>query len=144
VRYLLERAGDAFGAVLGPLLALALIALGEPAHRVMLLSIVPGVLAFLAMVILVVESPRDVPPVTRTFRASLTETPSPFRRYLGGILLFGCGDFSRTMLILHVTRHAEGALFGWEGATLSIALYARDCGIEFSSRMARTSRAADS
>ena len=119
----MERAGDAFGAVLGPLLALALMASGVPAHHVMLWSIVPGTLAFLAIAFLVVERPRDHPHTTRTVRASLAATPPPFRRYLGGILLFGCGDFSRTMLILYVTQHAQGTLFAWQGATLAIALY---------------------
>lgn len=119
----MERAGDAFGAVLGPLLALALIASGVPAHHVMLWSIVPGTLAFLAITLLVVERRRDDVPGAHTFRASLTATPPAFRRYLGGILLFGSGDFSRTMLILYVTQHAQGTLFAWQGATLAIALY---------------------
>jgi MFS family permease len=119
----MERAGDALGAVLGPLLALALIAAGIRAQHVMLWSLLPGILAFLAIAALVVERPRDRPLVARTFRGNLAATSAPFRRYLGGILIFGCGDFSRTLLILYVTQHAQGTLFRWRGATLAIALY---------------------
>ncbi len=89
----------------------------------MLWSLVPGALAFLAIAVLVVERPCAKPVARRTFRAHLAETSSAFRRYLAGILLFGCGDFSRTLLILYVTQHAQGTLFRWQGATLAIALY---------------------
>ena len=44
-------------------------------------------------------------------------------RYLVAILVFGCGDFSRTLLILFVTQHAAGTLFSWSAASLAIALY---------------------
>jgi MFS family permease len=47
----------------------------------------------------------------------------PFRRYLTGIFLFGCGDFSRTLLILYATQHVSGTLFSLRAATLAIALY---------------------
>jgi len=119
----MERAGDALGAVFGPLLALVLIAAGVRPEHVMLWSLVPGILAFLAIALLVMERPHTKPVARRTFRAHLAETSAPFRQYLAGILLFGCGDFSRTLLILYVTQHAQGTLFGWQGATLAIALY---------------------
>lgn len=119
----LERAGDALGAVLGPLLALGLVAAGFQAQHVMLWSLLPGACAFFAISILVVEQPRELQSMTRTFRGHLAATSTAFRHYLGGILIFGCGDFSRTLLILYVTQHAQGALFRWQGATLAIALY---------------------
>jgi MFS family permease len=125
----MERAGDALGAVLGPMLALALVGFGIPANRVMLWSLVPGVIAFLAITILVVERPHDPAPAPATWSRSLGDTPPRFRRYLRGIFLFGCGDFSRTMLILYVTQHARGTLFDWQGATLAIALYVLHNGI---------------
>ena len=54
----MERAGDAFGAVLGPLLAMALIARGvAPRSPRDALSLIPGFLAFLAIALLVVEGP---------------------------------------------------------------------------------------
>jgi MFS family permease len=53
----------------------------------------------------------------------LAGTGKPFHRYLAAILIFGCGDFSRTLLILYVTQHVKGTLFSWSAASLAIALY---------------------
>jgi MFS family permease len=119
----MERAGDAAGAVLGPLLALLLISLGTEARHVMRWSLLPGVLAFLCISVLVVERTHELPAKPRSFRASIAGTGAPFRRYLAGILVFGCGDFSRTLLILYATEHVNGSLFTLGGATLAISLY---------------------
>jgi len=119
----LERAGDALGAVLGPLLALVLLARGVEARHVMFASLLPGVLAFLSIVILVAERPHTTSNASMQLRASLASTGASFRRYLTAILIYGCGDFSRTLLILYATRHATGTLFSWTAATLAVALY---------------------
>jgi len=122
----MERAGDALGAVLGPLLALSLIAAGLAPRQVMLWSLLPGLLAFLSMSVLVVERP-EPPRPSSTKPTSLWrkwgDLGRPFRFYLVGILIFGSGDFSRTLLILYAIQHLEGTLFSWTGATLAIALY---------------------
>jgi MFS family permease len=119
----MERAADALGAVIGPLLALMLLARGMAPRDIMLWSLIPGLFAFLAIVVLVKESrnPRRGP--RAGFRASLKGVGGPFRRYLTGIFLFGCGDFSRTLLILYATQHASGTLFSLRATTLAIALY---------------------
>jgi MFS family permease len=119
----MERAADAVGAVLGPLLALLLISLGTPAAQVMRWSLVPGLLAFLAIALVVQERANPLPERPRTFRASLVGTGRPFQRTLSGIFIFGCGDFSRTLLILYVVQHVRGTLFSLSAATLSISLY---------------------
>lgn len=119
----LERAGDALGAVIGPLLALALLARGIEARHVVFASLIPGLLAFLSITFLVVERPHTAPRRPSSLRASLAETGKPFHKYLTGILLFGCGDFSRTLLILYATKHATGTLFSWSAASLAVALY---------------------
>ena len=119
----MERAGDAAGAVVGPLLALLLIALGTEARHVMRWSLLPGLLAFLCISLLVVERTHELPEKPRTFRASVAGTGRPFQHYLAGILVFGCGDFSRTLLILYATQHVTGSLFTLGGATLAISLY---------------------
>jgi MFS family permease len=119
----LERAGDATGAVLGPLLAMALLARGVPPRHLMLASLLPGLLAFLAITLLVVETahaPRREP---FSLLSELRRTGRPFRRYLTGILIFGCGDFSRTLLILYATQQMTGSLFSLKGATAAVALY---------------------
>jgi len=120
----MERAGDALGAVIGPLVAVALLARGVEARHVMIASLLPGLLAFLSIAIVVHETPAARRSRrARPFVASLRETGTPFQRYLGAILLFGCGDFSRTLLILYATRYLTGGLFSWEAGTLAIALY---------------------
>jgi MFS family permease len=120
----MERAGDALGAVIGPLLAVLLIALGEEPKHVMLWSLVPGALAFLSIAFVVVEKPRPVAIEPHpTFFTNVRSTGRPFGRYLVGIFLFGCGDFSRTLLILYATQHAAGTLFSLRASALAIALY---------------------
>ena len=125
----MERAADALGAVLGPLLALALLHRGASSRQVMVGSLLPGLLAFLAIAILVKERRRTTPAASSGFRASLAGTGVPFRRYLTGVLLFGCGDFSRTLLILYATQHVSGTFFSLEAATLAIALYVLHNGV---------------
>lgn len=120
----LERAGDALGAVLGPLLAMALIAGGSAPQQIVFWSLLPGMLAFLAIALVVVEKPR--PAAQRPaggFAASLRATGAPFRRYVGAVFVFGCGDFSRTLLILYATQHATGTLFSLPAAAFAIGLY---------------------
>jgi MFS family permease len=119
----LERGADAFGAVLGPLLAMALLARGFEPRQLVLLSLLPGILAFLAMAVVVVEGPHTPRRATFNLRAELAGTGRPFRRYLSGVFVFGCGDFSRTLLILYATQHMTGALFSLAGATAAVALY---------------------
>jgi len=120
----LERAGDALGAVLGPLLAIGLLARGFEARHIMIWSLVPGLLAFLSIALIVVERPGRHPHAPATgFTARIAGTGPSFRRYLVGILTFGAGDFSRTLLILYATQNVTGSLFSLAGATLAIALY---------------------
>lgn len=119
----LERAADAAGAVIGPLLAMALLAEGVEARTLMFFSIAPGLLAFLAIAFLVVEGPHAPRRAAFTLRGELAGVGLPFRRYLTGILLFGSGDFSRTLLILYATQHLTGSLFSLAGATAAVALY---------------------
>jgi MFS family permease len=119
----MERAGDATGAVLGPLLAMGLLAQGVEARHLMLASLLPGFLAFLAIALLVVEAPHAPRQTRFGLLSELQGMGLPFRRYLTGILVFGCGDFSRTLLILYATQHMTGSLFTLRGATAAVALY---------------------
>ena len=120
----MERAGDALGAVIGPLLAMALIAAGGEPQHIMLWSLVPGILAFLAIAVVVVEKPRHhLAGAHAGFFANVRSTGAPFRRYVAAVFAFGCGDFSRTLLILYATQHATGTLFSLSAGALAIALY---------------------
>jgi MFS family permease len=119
----MERAADAAGAVLGPLLAMLLLARGvEPRHLV-LVSLAPGLLAFLSIAWLVVEEPRATRRARFSLRGELAGTGRGFRTYLIGVLVFGAGDFSRTLLILYATEHIVGSLLSLKGAAAAVALY---------------------
>ena len=119
----MERAGDAAGAVLGPLLAMLLLARGVEPRHLMLVSLVPGLLAFLSITWLVTERVHVPRHASFSLRAELAGTGRSFQRYLVGILVFGAGDFSRTLLILYATQHLAGNLFSLRGATAAVALY---------------------
>jgi MFS family permease len=111
--YGLERAGDMVGAVLGPLGAVALLALGTSLHGIFLWTLLPGFAAALAVVLLVRER-RPAPASLRT-RALRPPLPRAYWAFLGAVLLFGMGDFSRTFLIFEAARRlpsgAAPALF---------------------------------
>ena len=119
----MERAGDAAGAVLGPLLAMLLLAWGIEPRHLMFVSLVPGALAFLSIAGLVVEQAHEPRRAGVDLGGELAGTGRPFRRYLLGILVFGAGDFSRTLLILYATQHLTGALLSFRGAAAAVALY---------------------
>lgn len=119
----LERAADALGAVLGPLLAIALLIRGVEPRRMMLVSLLPGLLAFLSVSLLIVERPHEPRREAMSPIAELSGTGPPFQRYLAGILLFGSGDFSRTLLILYAAQHMTGSLLSLSGAAAAVALY---------------------
>jgi MFS family permease len=98
----LERSMDSAGAVLGPLLALGLVgAIGL--RPTLALTLVPGVLAALAIAALVREKPH-APRGTQKLWASLRTFPVAYRRFLFGVGIAGLGDFSNTLLILWATQ----------------------------------------
>ena len=94
----LERAMDSAGAVVGPLVAIGLLAAVGP-RNMYLWTFVPGILAALMIVLLVREKPHEVRPA-RGLLHSIGDLPADFKHYLVGIGLAGLGDFSNTLLIL--------------------------------------------
>lgn len=122
----IERAMDSVGAVVGPLLAAPLIvAIGY--RWLFAVSMVPGLLAAVAVVALVREVPRAVRrhrPHTAPWR-TLARTPGPFRRLLTGVGLYGLGNFSSTLLILRATQLLQASGHpNVDAAALAVALYA--------------------
>jgi MFS family permease len=98
----LERSMDSAGAVLGPLLALGLV--GTIGLRPTLaLTLLPGLLAALAIATLVREKPHAARR-TQKLLASLRTFPVAYRRFLFGVGIAGLGDFSNTLLILWATQ----------------------------------------
>lgn len=102
-----HRAADTLGAVVGPLLGVALLAWTQtlpftdesaPYRTVFWLTLIPGVLSVLSFALLVRDD-GTVPNPKLRFFAALRSLPTSFRRYLGAVGLFGMGDFAHTLLI---------------------------------------------
>lgn len=136
-----HRAADTVGAVLGPLLGVALLELAQSWHWpdpasafrfVLGLSIIPGALAVVAFLVLV-RDPHQSPNPQLRFFGSLRSLPSRFKRYLAAVGIFGLGDFSHSLLVLAATTllathmgtiHAAqiaGLLYVWRNVVQVIA-----------------------
>ena len=107
-----HRAMDTIGAVIGPLLGVALLGVAQswtwadasgPFRFVLWLSVIPGVLAVIAFLTLV-QDPLHSPNPALRFFTTLRDLPARFKRYLGAVGVFGLGDFSHSLLILAATQ----------------------------------------
>ena len=94
-----HRAMDNMGAVVGPLLAAALLALGMPLHYVLISAVVPAI-AVIALSLSVREPERPVTIEPIPFSWNLREFPPAFRRYLVVLALFMLGNSSNMFLLL--------------------------------------------
>lgn len=142
-----HRAADTVGAVIGPLLGVALLGWahgmplgwmgdyeGAPFRLVLWLSLIPGVLAVFAFLTLVQDSQHSPNPELRFFR-SLRSLPGRFKRYIAAVGLFGLGDFSHALLILAATTlltpdmgvvqaaQVAGLLYVWRNVVQVLASY---------------------
>jgi MFS family permease len=120
----LERAMDSAGAVVGPLLAVGLAA-AVGFRWLFVWTLVPGLLAVLALVFLVRERPHEPQPKARLW-GSLRALPKPFKEYLVGVGVAGVGDFSNTLLIFWATQAwSQSGRFDVAGAArMAIFFYA--------------------
>lgn len=128
-----HRAADTVGAVIGPLLGVALLSTVEqwrpanagaawPFRVVLWLTIIPGVLSVLSFALLVRDD-RSAPNPTLRFWTTIRALPAAFRRYLGAVGLFGIGDFAHTLLILAATQLLTPNLGVFRAAQLAGLLY---------------------
>jgi MFS family permease len=126
-----HRAMDTVGAVVGPLLGVALLGWAQglawedpagPFRVVLWFSILPGVLAVLAFLTLVKDPEHSPNPALQFFRA-LRGLPSRFKRYLGAVGLFGIGDFSHSLLILAATQLLTPSMGVVQAAQMAGMLY---------------------
>ncbi len=105
-----HRAGDTLGAIIGPLLAVGLLAYfhprttdpSEPFRIIFLLTLIPGLGSGVAFAALVREK-RGAPSQIK-FWTTIKALPQSFRRFLSGVGIFGMGDFARTLMILAATQ----------------------------------------
>lgn len=126
-----HRASDTIGAVVGPLLGVAILGWAQPwqwdnaagpFRFVLWLSIIPGVLAVLAFLTLV-QDPQHSPNPGLKFFSSLRGLPSRFKRYLGAVGIFGIGDFSHSLLILAATTLLTASMGVVHAAQIAGLLY---------------------
>lgn len=117
----LERAMDSAGAVIGP--ALALLLLATVGMRWMFaLVLIPGLIAGLLIAFVVREKEHAPQPHVRLW-GGMKALPKDFRLFLLGVGIAGLGDFSNTLLILWATE-AFSAKYGLEqAATLAMLFY---------------------
>lgn len=121
--YGFERSMDNLGAVIGPILAVILVAL-VGIRGAILFSIIPGLLAAGAIVYAIRHLERA--PSRRTTAVRFTVRPllrGPLGRLFAGIAPFELGNMAATLLILRATQLFEPSR-GTDGAAqLGIALY---------------------
>jgi MFS family permease len=126
-----HRAADTLGAVLGPLMGVALLAWAQTlpfddasgAYRLVFwLALIPGVLSVLSFALLVKDNRSRANPRLR-FGETLRNLPRPFRRYLFAVGLYGMGDFSHLMLILAATQILTPRFGVIESAQIAGLLY---------------------
>jgi MFS family permease len=126
-----HRAMDTVGAVVGPLLGVALLGWAQglswedpagPFRVVLWFSILPGVLAVLAFLTLV-QDPEHSPNPALQFLRALRGLPARFKRYLGAVGLFGIGDFSHSLLILAATQLLTSSMGVVQAAQTAGLLY---------------------
>jgi MFS family permease len=125
-----ERAGDTVGAIVGPLLAVGLLAYlhpraleaSAPFRTVFWISLLPGLGAALAFATLVKEKGQEnASPMS--FWSTVRVLPHPFRRFLWGAGIFGIGDFARTLMILAATQLLTSARGVEHAAQIAGLLY---------------------
>jgi MFS family permease len=121
--YGFERAMDNLGAIGGPLLALALVAL-VGVRTAILLSVVPGLLAVAAIVYAIRRTPtadaREHRPIRLHVRPVLR---GRLGRLLVGISIFELGNVAATLLILRATDLLTPGRGADDAAQVAIALY---------------------
>ena len=119
----LERLMDTLGAIAGPLTALCLLNATNHSYRtVFLWTLLPGAAAVAAFWLLVRERPIETKE-KKSFWHGLRTLPSPFRRLLLGVGIFGAGDFSHTMLILYASRMLAPGHGMARAASIAVGLY---------------------
>ncbi len=107
-----HRAGDTVGAIVGPLLGVWLLSLWQPLalddpskpfRNIFLITLIPGVLSAVVFALMVVEKRRPANHDLK-FWGTVRGLPTPFKRFLVGVGVFGLGDFAPTLLILAATQ----------------------------------------
>jgi MFS family permease len=95
----LHRGMDNFGAVIGPLTASGLLALGWSLRQIFFMAFVPA-FVIIALTLAIKEPAREPGRKAMAFSWTLREFPPQFRRYLLVLALFTLGNSSNMFLLL--------------------------------------------
>lgn len=134
----LHRTADTLGAILGPLLAWAILTWlqpwsgddpATPYRMVFWWAVIPGLGSGLAFALLVREQFHTAQ-VGRKFATSVAALPGDFRRFLVGVGIFGVGDFSPTLLILAAYELLTPGYGTSDAASFAPLLYAWRNGVQ--------------
>lgn len=117
-----ERAMDSTGAILGPLLSLALVA-AIGLRLTFAVTLIPSLVAAGFIGLMVRERPH-APGPRRSLMPDIRALPGDFRWFLAGVGFAGMGDFSNTLLILWATQAWTPAMGATRAAGLAMLFYA--------------------
>lgn len=121
--YGFERAMDNLGAVGGPLLALGLVALVGTRWAITL-SIIPGLLAMLAIIYAVRHIPKPAERRRRPLRFHVRPVlAGRLGRLMVGITLFEVGNVAATLLILRATQQLTPSIGASSATMVALLLY---------------------
>ena len=99
-----RQAMDSLGALVGP--ALYYLAASWPVTSVTKIALIPGLLSLLATVYLIKDIPSKRPHST----AARKKLPLSFFLFLFPLVLFGLGNFNRTLLLLRIQKAFPGTM----------------------------------
>ncbi|MDQ4148810.1 MAG: MFS transporter [Actinomycetota bacterium] len=121
--YGFERAMDNFGAIVGPLAALALVGL-VGVRTSIAVSVIPGLLAAVAIVYAIRRSPGQHRFERRPLKIQVRPVlKGPLGRMMLAITAFELGNVAATMLILRANRLLEPGYGEREATQIAIGLY---------------------
>lgn len=118
-----ERTMDTLGAIIAPLVVLALLGIGIKQRTVLWFAVIPALLSVAAIAFLVRETAERTPS-PRPFLASFRGLPKRFIRFLYGVGIFGAGDFAHSLMILYAVAALTPTFGAIRAATMSVGLYA--------------------
>ena len=122
--YGFERSMDNLGAIVGPLLALLLVAL-TTVRVAIVLSVIPGSLAAAAILFALRRTPREDGREGLPFRIRIRPALSgPLGRIMLGVGAFEFGNLAATLMILRATDLLQPSRGTDRATTVAIALYA--------------------
>jgi MFS family permease len=95
-----QRACDTFGALLGPLCAFILLQYHVPLRSIFLLSIIPGLLSIVPIIVLTHEKKEVSPKIeSENLLQALKRFPTQFNNFLIIMFIFGIANFNQALLL---------------------------------------------